>query len=122
MVDTYTTYSSLHGASCCKKKSFHLFKVFEKASKDPDQYEFVECLMYDKDRAVVMTGQMVDCCEPDQLNEIGRWFKPWFFKHVQGYLDANTTGTEYIPMKDYYHRHSRYYTNITVSMILLFSR
>ena len=76
------------------------------------QADFVECLVFSLERAVVMTGRMVDSCTPGQLNHIGHWYKPWFFKHVQGYLDANTTGTEYIPMKDYYHRHSRYYTNI----------
>ena len=35
------------------------------------------------------------------------WYKPWFFKHVEGYLERNEGGTEYIPLRDYYHRHSR---------------
>jgi len=82
-------------------------RVFEAASRNPGAYEFVECLMYDKNRSVLMTGNMVDACEPDKLNEIGRWFKPWFFKHVEKFLDQKITATEYIPMKDYYHRHSR---------------
>ncbi|KAG7177545.1 Delta(24)-sterol reductase-like 2 [Homarus americanus] len=41
------------------------------------------------------------------LNEIGRWFKPWFFKHVETFLKKNETGIEYIPIRDYYHRHTR---------------
>ena len=54
-----------------------------------------------------MTGNMVDSCHPNQLNEIGKWHKPWFFKHVEEKLH-NGQDTEYIPIRDYYHRHSRY--------------
>ena len=56
-----------------------------------------------------MTGNMVDSCEPDKLNEIGQWYKPWFFKHVEAFMEtsSDTAAVEYIPMKDYYHRHSR---------------
>ena len=39
-------------------------------------------------QAVVMTGNLVDCCEPGKLNEIGTWHKPWFFKHVQGFFET----------------------------------
>ena len=39
-------------------------------------------------QAVVMTGNLVDCCEPGKLNEIGVWHKPWFFKHVQGFFET----------------------------------
>ena len=60
------------------------------------------------DKAVVMTGKMVDSCEPDKLNEIGKWFKPWFFKHVEEFLQHSGEFTEFIPLRDYYHRHSRY--------------
>ncbi len=67
---------------------------------------FIESLVFSKDRSVIMVGDMVDSCEVHKLNEIGRWHKPWFFKHVESFL---TTGeeTEYIPLRDYYHRHSR---------------
>ncbi len=69
--------------------------------------EFVECLVFSKDKAVVMTGNMTDSCENlDRLNEIGTWHKPWFFKHVEGFLDSGP-GSEVIPIRDYYHRHSR---------------
>lgn len=68
--------------------------------------DFVEGLMYSKDEAVIMTGQMTDDFEPDKLNAIGNYYKPWFFKHVQRFL---TTGqsVEYIPVRHYYHRHTR---------------
>ena len=49
---------------------------------------------------------MVD--EGNPVNPIGRWYKPWFFKHVEGKFDQKSNRTvEYIPLRDYYHRHSR---------------
>lgn len=66
-----------------------------------------------------MTGNLVDCCEPGKLNEIGEWvkwcnvkmvspppgtwYKPWFFKHVQTFFETGPR-TEYIPLRQYYHR------------------
>jgi len=40
------------------------------------------------------------------VNAIGRWYKPWFFKHVQEFLKKGQA-VEYIPLRDYHHRHSR---------------
>lgn len=42
-----------------------------------------------------------------QLNSIGNYYKPWFFKHVENYLKTNREGLEYIPLRHYYHRHTR---------------
>lgn len=42
-----------------------------------------------------------------QLNSIGSYYKPWFFKHVENYLKTNREGLEYIPLRQYYHRHTR---------------
>lgn len=44
--------------------------------------------------------------EQELVNHIGRWYKPWFFKHVESKL-AGGSMTEYIPLRDYYHRHTR---------------
>ena len=35
---------------------------------------------------------------------MGRWYKPWFYKHVEGYLDRKERATEYVPTVDFYHR------------------
>ncbi|OQR89723.1 24-dehydrocholesterol reductase, partial [Thraustotheca clavata] len=79
--------------------------LFTAKSKSLD-HQFVETLMFSIDTGVVMTGSMVATYEPNKLNAIGKWHKPWFFKHVETYL--NTDGdVEYIPLRDYYHRHSR---------------
>lgn len=85
-------------------------EVYEREVRRDSGNQFVECLVFSKDTAVVMTGNMVDSCHPDKLNEIGRWYKPWFFKHVYAFLKQlkqGTRATEYIPIRDYYHRHSR---------------
>jgi delta24-sterol reductase len=45
-----------------------------------------------------------------QRNNIGLWFKPWFFKHVETFLsrDADAENVvEYIPLREYYHRHTK---------------
>ena len=83
-----------------------MVETFEREVERSDAADFVECLMFSKERAVVMTGNMVDCCQPGKLNEIGRWYKPWFFKHVETFLQSGQ-GSEYIPLRHYYHRHSR---------------
>ncbi len=70
--------------------------------------EFIEALVFAPNKAVVITGDMANSCgDLKSLNPIGQWHKPWFFKHVEGFADRNSTGVEYIPLRDYYHRHSR---------------
>ena len=81
-----------------------MIEAFEKEISGEN--DFVECLVYSSDTAVVMTGNMVDTCDPSKLNSIGRWYKPWFFKHVLEFLEKGQS-TEYIPLQHYYHRHSR---------------
>jgi delta24-sterol reductase len=55
-----------------------------------------------------MRRQLTDEIQPDgPANPIGRWHKPWFYKHVENYLSAGQAGVEYIPLRHYYHRHSR---------------
>ena len=78
----------------------------EELGKGGNAHMFVESLIFDKERSVVMVGDMVDSCEVSKLNEIGKWHKEWFFKHVETFLNKGTY-TEYIPLRDYYHRHSR---------------
>jgi len=81
-------------------------KRFEEVSREAKD-EFVECLQYSKSDFVLMIGNFVDGAENVQVNPIGNFYKPWFFSHVQTYLQKNKTGEELIPLRDYYHRHSR---------------
>jgi delta24-sterol reductase len=85
-------------------------EVFEEASRKTEDNDFVEGLVYSRDMAVIMRGTFTnDLGSDDTLNGIGRWYKPWFYKHVQTYLKNRQAGVEYIPLRDYYHRHTRCY-------------
>jgi delta24-sterol reductase len=71
--------------------------------------DFVESLAYSITQSVVMTGDMVDASEVDRskLNSIGWWFKPWFYKHVETALQSDAPRVEYIPLREYFHRHTK---------------
>ncbi|XP_069693049.1 delta(24)-sterol reductase-like [Periplaneta americana] len=81
-------------------------KVFEEESLKKDENDFVEGLLFNEKEAVIMTGNMTSTYEPGKLNEIGKWHKPWFFTHVRKFLKKGS-GFDYIPLRDYYHRHTR---------------
>lgn len=70
---------------------------------------FVETLAFSLNEYVVMTGEEVDKPDPTngETNTISWWWKPWFFKHVQSKLSDGAPSTEYLLLRDYYHRHTR---------------
>ena len=87
-----------------------LCAVFDRECRDTEANTFVEALAYSRDRAVVMTGVLTDKPGGDGcVNPIGRWYKPWFYKHVEGFLQARQAAVEYLPLRDYLHRHTRSY-------------
>ncbi|XP_045160263.2 delta(24)-sterol reductase-like [Mercenaria mercenaria] len=83
-----------------------MIKRFEQETMKKSGNDFVECLVYSETTGVIMTGVMTDDAEPDKINAIGHFWKPWFFKHVEKYLRRGSA-VEYIPLRHYYHRHSR---------------
>ena len=87
-----------------------MVEVFEEASRKTGAYDFVEGLVYTRDTAVIMRGTFTNDIGSDgALNAIGRWYKPWFYKHVERFLKSGQAGVEYIPLRHYYHRHTRSY-------------
>ncbi|XP_041358605.1 delta(24)-sterol reductase-like [Gigantopelta aegis] len=68
--------------------------------------QFVEGVVYSRNEAVVMTANMTDDVEKEKINSIGCYWKPWFYKHVEGFLKTGYA-VEYIPLRHYYHRHTR---------------
>jgi len=78
---------------------------FEKASRS-DLYDFVECLIFGPEKGVVMTGKMTYLSQPLKIHNLNRWWGPWFYKHVETIFQKGTS-VEYIPLRDYYHRHTR---------------
>jgi len=83
------------------------FRRLSEATEDvPD---FVEALAYSKDTMVVMPARFATAAEAGlgRVNRIGRWFKPWFYKYVEGFLAGDAVQVEYLPLRDYYHRHTK---------------
>ncbi|MEI6333018.1 MAG: FAD-binding protein [Methylococcaceae bacterium] len=88
----------------------NIVDVFEEASRLTGENDFVEGLIYSRDSAVIMRGNFTDSIGIDgSFNALGRWYKPWFYKHVETYLKKGQAGIEYIPLRHYYHRHTRSY-------------
>lgn len=82
--------------------------------KDKPWAEYVEGLIYSSNRGVIMTADYVDSKEAEKsgnVNNMGFWYKPWFHKYVKEHiLDETSDGSpvvEYVPTRDYYHRHTR---------------
>lgn len=77
-----------------------LFTAFACAEDPP---EFVEGFVYSPDEAVVVTGELAERPQRGRVNRIGRWYQPWYHEHVR----RAPRGVEYVPLRAYYHRHSR---------------
>jgi Delta24-sterol reductase len=69
-------------------------------------HDFVEALVYGEDEYVLMIGNMTNQPPNGKLNAIGNYYKPWFYTHVQTFLSRGGD-FEFIPLRDYYHRHTR---------------
>ncbi|MEY4512974.1 MAG: delta(24)-sterol reductase isoform, partial [Pseudomonadota bacterium] len=82
-----------------------------------DPPEFLEMLFFDLDRAVIVHGDFADLPAGAAVNHIARFYKPWFYKHIESFLQrgnsplarpgARFDSTEYLPLRDYYHRYTR---------------
>lgn len=74
-------------------------------------HRFVEGLLFSKNHGVVMLGDFAHEVGKDGvLYEHGKWHKPYFFLHAQENMRKATNGkpvVEYLPLRDYYYRHSR---------------
>jgi delta24-sterol reductase len=82
-----------------------LLRSFEKEARNVETNQFVEALVFSETNGVVMTGRMENT-PTAKVNEIGRFWKPWFYKHVEQFLTVGP-GEECMPLRDYYHRHSK---------------
>lgn len=68
--------------------------------------DYIEGTIFSKDKAVIMTGEYSDYDRKITVNHCSRWYKPWFYKHVESFLDKGE-GVELIPLRDYLLRHNR---------------
>ena len=84
-----------------------IVRRFGELVSDPKGPEHVEGLLYDRDSAVLMHGDHSNGPIPaEPENAIGRWHKPWFYKHAESAL-AKGPFVEHIPLREWYHRHTR---------------
>ncbi|KAI3711107.1 hypothetical protein L2E82_40958 [Cichorium intybus] len=80
------------------------------AENDENVPDFVETMIYNANEGVCMTGKYASKEEAkkkgNKINSVGWWFKPWFYQHAQTALTKGEF-VEYIPTREYYHRHTR---------------
>ncbi|XP_057662796.1 delta(24)-sterol reductase-like [Diorhabda carinulata] len=76
--------------------------------KGPDYpvADFVEATIFDRNEAVVMTGTFSDLDKNLRVNNVNRWYKPWFYKYVETFLKKGKH-TELVPLREYLLRHNR---------------
>ncbi len=87
-----------------KQEAVDLFAAESRSA----EHDFVECLAYSPSEYVVMLGDLTDERRPaDVYNPIGLWFKEWFYLHVRKSLSSMSRGTELLPLRHYYHRHTK---------------
>jgi len=80
--------------------------AMDKNKKTPD---FLEATVFSKEEAVIMVGNFANvknATEESQINHVSRWYKPWFYKHVESFL-VKGPSQEYIPLREYLLRHNR---------------
>ncbi|XP_021966080.2 delta(24)-sterol reductase [Folsomia candida] len=78
--------------------------IRKESLKNPG-HDFVEGIMYSLHEGVIMVGSFTSKAEPGKINPVNRWYKKSFYKHVQD-LSHSAPSVEYIPLRDYYHRHT----------------
>ena len=82
---------------------FLLLILAERESTKADGNDSVEGIMYNANEAVIMTGEFVEEeeVEADRINRMGRWYKPWFYKHVESFIKLGET-VEYVPTLEFH--------------------
>jgi len=90
--------------------------AYDKDAKLPD---YLEATIYNKEEAVIMVGNFADIenySQKSQINQVTKWYKPWFYKHVETFLTLGET-EEYIPLREYLLRHDKAIFWVLESMI-----
>lgn len=85
-----------------------LLQRFDEESNKENPHDFVEAIVYSHEKSVLLLGDQVDKKGNDgPKNAIRRWYKTWFYKHIEHILNEGKEKIEYIPLRQYYHRHTR---------------
>lgn len=68
--------------------------------------DYLEATIFNRDEAVIMTGDYADFDSSLTINYLTRWYKPWFYKYTESFLKKGKH-TELIPLQEYLLRHNR---------------
>ncbi|CAH2041949.1 unnamed protein product, partial [Iphiclides podalirius] len=68
--------------------------------------DFLEGTIFSEERAVIMAGDYSEFDPRIRLNHCAKWYKPWFYKHIESVLSIGAI-TELMPLRDYLLRHNR---------------
>jgi len=88
-------------------------------NKEKQVPDYVEATVYNKEEAVIMVGNFADVKtqkQKDKINHVTKWYKPWFYKHVETFLEKGES-EEYIPLREYLLRHDKAIFWVLESMI-----
>ncbi len=92
-----------------KNKQDFIARFSEESLKPFDEaYDFIEALMYSEQECVLMLGNFAETVPAGKTkNALNNFYKPWFYEHVRNFLKQDQAQEEYIPLRHYYHRHTR---------------
>lgn len=82
-----------------------LTQEFEALSKAKDGPTYLEGLMFSEQEGVIMCGNFDDGKNRSNTNYINRSYKRWFYEYVGEFLNKGK-GTDWIPARHYFHRHT----------------
>jgi len=83
---------------------------FQEESLRPfdEAYDFIEGLLFSEQEGVLMLGNFSERVPAGKKkNPINYFWKPWFYEHVRSFLDVQQPAEEWLPLRHYYHRHTR---------------
>jgi delta24-sterol reductase len=98
-------------------RPFHSLEAYAaeygRLASDENPPHFIETIIFQKDRAVIMEGHLATEDEARAggapINPVNRYYKPLFYKHVESMLELGE-GERYeelVPIYDYLMRHDR---------------
>lgn len=75
-------------------------------SGDYETATYVEATIFNRNQAVIMVGNYSDDDKSYKVNNITKWYKPWFYKYVESFIKKGKH-TELIPLEECLLRHNR---------------
>lgn len=88
--------------------------LLEELATAGDDPFYLEAFVFARDRAVIVEANLASWRQISSgdvpTNAIGSWYKTWFYKHAESFLETTAPGetvSELVPTQDYLMRHDR---------------